>query len=59
MELAAEDMAARFAAVKAIHQPRRVAGGEIRCVECADYYKYRLHRAKWPCRTVRLLGVDK
>jgi hypothetical protein len=52
-----ELQAAKTEALK-IHRPRTVAGGQVRCVECATYVNGALRRATWPCRTARLMGVD-
>jgi hypothetical protein len=41
-----------------LHRPRRVAGGQIRCTECATYVNGALRRMDWPCRTARVLGVS-
>lgn len=40
-----------------LHRPRRVAGGQIRCTECATYVNGALRRMDWPCRTARAMGV--
>jgi hypothetical protein len=46
------------AALLELHRPRKVAGGQIRCTECAVYVSGALRRMDWPCRTARALGVD-
>jgi hypothetical protein len=44
--------------LRELHRPRKTAGG-VRCITCAEFYKHRLHRAQWPCKTAELLGFDK
>lgn len=46
------------AAVLELHRPRTVAGGQVRCTECATYVNGALRRMDWPCRTARVLGVS-
>lgn len=41
-----------------LHRPRKVAGGQVRCTECAVYVSGALRRMDWPCRTARALGVS-
>lgn len=41
-----------------LHRPRTVAGGQVRCTECATYVNGALRRMDWPCRTARVLGVS-
>lgn len=42
-----------------LHRPRRVAGGRVRCTECATYVNGALRRMDWPCRTACALGVTE
>jgi hypothetical protein len=40
-----------------LHRPRTVAGGQVRCTECATYVNGALRRMDWPCRTARAMGI--
>lgn len=44
-------------AVLAIHRPRRMSNGVVRCVECGEWGGRELRRMPWPCRTARAMGV--
>ena len=68
-QLAAEDNLAdaleRNRALKAalakLHQPRRMAGGVVRCITCAEWDGRGAHlkRAVWPCVTAKAAGLDE